>query len=233
VTILSAIKSVSLRTIGRPPSQVTAVFASADRLMLELADLANETAQAIAKEYDWRRLLTLQSVAGDGVETSFALPADYDRMPATGRVMSSRFGAGLAPARDLDQWLDFGLRPFVGVTGRWIILGGRFQVIPALADGETAQFYYVSNKIVIDNANVTKSAFTADGDSFLLPERLLVLGLIWQWRSQKRLEYAEDMSNYQIALAQEIKADKGSRMLYVGQPRISDDFDVAHPPVIV
>lgn len=233
MTILSAIKSVALRTIGRPPSQVATVFGSSDKAVLEMADLCNEAAVAIAKEYDWQRLLTLRTMSGDGAETSFALPADYDRMSATGRVMSSRYGAGLAPARDLDQWLDFGLRPFVGVTGRWIVLGGRFQVMPALADGETAQFYYVSNKIVIDNSNVTKATFTADTDSFLLPERLLVLGLIWQWRSQKRLEYAEDMSNYQIALAQEIKADKGSRMLYVGQPRISDDFDVAHPPVIV
>ena len=40
----------------------------------------------------------------------------------------------------------------------------------------------------------------ADGDTFVLDERLLRLGMIWQWKAQKGSPYAEDMGTYGDAL---------------------------------
>ena len=40
----------------------------------------------------------------------------------------------------------------------------------------------------------------ADGDSFVLDERLLKLGMIWQWKANKGSPYAEDMATYGDAL---------------------------------
>jgi hypothetical protein len=52
---------------------------------------------------------------------------------------------GVRQAKDEDDWLyakDIGI---TGTPGKWIILGGQFQVFPAMAVGETARFYYISN----------------------------------------------------------------------------------------
>jgi hypothetical protein len=39
-------------------------------------------------------------------------------------------------------------------------------------------------------------AFQADGDSYGLDERLLRLGMIWQWKANKGAAYYEDMGTY-------------------------------------
>jgi hypothetical protein len=66
---------------------------------------------------------------------------------------------------------------------------------------------------------LSKPAFTDDNDVFVLPERLLTLSLIWRWRAQKRMEYAEDLTNYETALATAAGTDKGARILVVGRQR--------------
>jgi hypothetical protein len=43
--------------------------------------------------------------------------------------------------------------------------------------------------------------FMNDGDTFRLDERLLKLGMTYQWKAQKGSSYAEDMSTYGDALA--------------------------------
>lgn len=66
---------------------------------------------------------------------------------------------------------------------------------------------------------LSKAGFTDDNDVFILSERLLTLSLIWRWRSLKRLEYSEDLTNYETALATATGTDKGARVLVVGRQR--------------
>jgi len=42
---------------------------------------------------------------------------------------------------------------------------------------------------------------------------MLELCLIWTWREQKGLDYAEDMATAEVAMAREIEADKGARVI--------------------
>jgi hypothetical protein len=60
-------------------------------------------------------------------------------------------------------------------------------------------------------------------------ERLLTLSLIWRWRASKRLEYAEDMQNFNIAFGEETAKDKGSRMLIAGRQRVPYNVKAAYP----
>src|SRR3546814_3845312 len=41
-----------------------------------------------------------------------------------------------------------------------------------------------------------KAAFTSDSDTFLLPERLLTLGLVWRWRENKKLDATGDQEAF-------------------------------------
>jgi hypothetical protein len=49
--------------------------------------------------------------------------------------------------------------------------------------------------------------FTNDGDVFRIDERLLKLGMIWQWKANKGSPYAEDMGTYSDALVNIAGAD--------------------------
>lgn len=223
MTVLSACQSAATRLIGERP---TTIFSSSEKFEMELADLSTETAIAIAKAHDWQRLTKMATLTGDGSTVAFSLPADYDRMMKDGGVHSSLFSTAMfRKANDLDEWLFLQDEVTTGIPGNWIILGGEMQILPAISSNETARFYYISNQIVSGG----KSAFSDDNQQFVLPERLLTLGLIWRWRAQKRMEYAEDLANYEIALSEEIGRDKGQKPLTIGHQRIPAGVNAPYP----
>lgn len=229
MTILSVCREAAVKLNQSQPSSV---FSTPDALATELAFAATEAAEAILNAHDWQKLKTLATLVGDATKLAFNLPTDYDRMLKKADVHSASWqNARFSPAKDEDDWIyinDIGINATPGV---WIILGGQFRVFPAMPVGETARFYYVSNLIVAPNSGANKAAFTLDSDTFRLSEKLLRLGVVWRWRSHKRMEYAEDMANFETALAEEIGKDKGSRILTVGTRR-GRDAEMAYPGTI-
>lgn len=226
MTVLSACQEASKLMGLSAPSQV---YGSTSRYEVELQAIANDAAKAIAKAHDWRKFTTLQTHAGDATKTAFDMPSDYDRMPLKAAVYLTSSKQQMTPVLDLDQWLRNRLESFIGVVGEWIILGGQMQIYPAMGSTDSAKFYYQSNKIITQDGGTTKAAFTADTDTFRLDERMLSLEIIWRWRAMKGLEYAEDLQNAEIAKAQEIARDKGSRILTIGKARMPDDATYAYP----
>jgi hypothetical protein len=233
VSVLSAAQSAGIRLLGVRPGSL---FSTTDAFALELAELATEAAVAIATYYDWQKLKLLATYTGDGATIAFPMPGDYGRMPKKAAVHSQAWqNSNFRQARDEDEFLYLQDVAISGAPGVWILLGGRMQIFPAMPVGETARHYYISNKIVAPSAGAdgTKTAFAADADCFVLSERLLTLALIWRWRAQKRMEYSEDMANYEIALSEEVAADKGQRIITVGRQRLRSDITIAYPGTIV
>ncbi len=227
MTVLTAAQTAGLRIKGEAP---VSLFSSPTDFAKELANLATEVAVSIMKAHDWRRLTLLKTITGDGTDTSFALPSDYDRMPLGAKVYSASSMMPLRPARDVNQWLEFEIDPVVGDPGFWIILGNEFHIKPPLGNASTAKLYYISNLCITAG---TKAAFTADADTFDIGgDRLVTLGLIYRWKELKGLDFALDEENYKTALSQEIGRDKGARILFAGAPRFSSDVNVAYPGVI-
>lgn len=231
MTVLAAAQAAAQLLVGRKPASL---FGS-DPFGIELAALANEAALAIAEYYDWQKLKVLQAYTGDGSAIAFDLPADYGRMLKTGDIHSSTWKtARYRRARDEDEWIYLQDVNISGTPGVWIMLGGKLQIYPPMPASETARHYYISNKIVAaaDGAAGSKTAFAADGDAFVLSERLIRLSLMWRWRSLKRREYSEDLANFELALAEEVAKDKGARILVAGNQRLKGDVSFAYPGVL-
>jgi hypothetical protein len=226
MTILTVIADVAKVVGVTVPTQV---FASTTREHVELAALANEMAVRIGKAHDWTLLRRLSTYTGDGLTTQFALPADYLRMLKKTNLWSSAIQTPLTHISDTDEWLEMQVRSYDYVVGAWTMLGGNIEILPALASAVTAKWYYVSNLIVAPASGANKTAFTADDDSFRLSERVLKLGMIWQWKANKGQAYAEDMTNYENAIEQAIGEDKGQRTIRVGRPRMPRDVSIAYP----
>jgi hypothetical protein len=222
MTVLDACKEAAIELSREEPSSL---FSTDDPFAKELRLQANRTAVAIMKAHDWRRLTRLHSITGDGATIAWDLPDDYDRMVQSTEMHSATWETWrYTPARDTDQWLDVQTSLSTLDPGFWIVLEGKMQVYPPITSGEVGKFYYVSKNIADG-----KPTFTADDDEFLLDSRLLSLGVVWRWRASKRMEYAEDMANYEVALAEAIGRDKGSRVLYGGRRLRNWDARIAYP----
>jgi|SRR6185369_1525922 len=205
--------------------ELTTLFSTSVPFAKEIRTLANESAAVIGETYDWQTLTKLATVTGDGSDTSFDLPSDYDRMVMKTNLAGSDSNIDLVKSRDLDQWAYFQNHGATSVPGHWMILGGELLFEPAPALGVEYSYYYITKNVVSGD----KAAFTADDDVFILPERLLKLDLIWRWRALKRMEYAEDMENFNIALSKAITKDKGPRILVGGRQRVPYNVRNAYP----
>lgn len=216
MTIQSVVQSAALRIVGSKPA---VVFSSTDQIAVEMADLVNEVAQDIALSHDWRDLTLISEMVGDGAQTSFSKPANYDRMMITADVQEqNEWLWGYYAFGSVSEYLQFKNHNFQRITpGGWILLGGAFEFFPAPTG--TATFPYISNLLVRDENGVLKTTFSADSDTFVLSERVLTLGLIWRYLAQKRLDYGEELATYGMALSQAQTRDKGAQHIRQGRNR--------------
>jgi hypothetical protein len=198
--------------------------------MQEMLALANEMAQRIAYEYrDWQKLKTTQTYAGNGVITAFNLPANYQRMLLSSNVWRST--SQLLPMTfvpDTDEWLNHRLRGYTGSYGEWTLLGGQLHIYPVMPVGESAYFAYLDKNCITLNGGGVGDAFQNDLDSFILGDRLLKLGMIWQWKANKGGSYAEDMGTFGDALSVSMGHDAPAPII-VGRRPIAADARTAYP----
>lgn len=198
MTVLAALQKASIRLVGRKPGTF---FGAKGQFELELTDLVNEVAQDIAQYQDWQELVRIGMVTGDGVTTDFDLPADYSRFPVKGEIQDyTNWAWGYFHYQDLDTFLYDEARDFNALPGGWIIYGNLMRFSPAPATDAQAKFPYITKNIVRDFSTNTKTEFTDDRDEFLLPERLLTLGLVWRWRENKKLDSTGDQEAFIKAL---------------------------------
>lgn len=231
MTILSVVQQMAAVVGIDVPSTV---FGATDRELIELQDLANEMAQKIAFDgHDWTLLKTLGTLTGTGAATTFPLPSDYKRMVKKAKVWMSQIPT--VPAEhivDTDQWLGIEVQSFGTLTFRWTLIGSQILVKPAMANAATAKFYYLTNAIVDPVTGPNQTTFSLDTDTFVLDERMLKLAMIWQWRADKGLLYAEDMDNFEEAKAVLAGNDRGSVQLTVGRQRLPSSAKAAYPGIL-
>jgi hypothetical protein len=221
LTVLTACQDAAIE-LGQ--SFPNSVFSSTSVFARELQLHAKRSAAAIHKAYDWQQLIELATLTGDGTSTAFDLPSDFDRTLKTADVHASTWTLKFAPARDYDHWLTITDTSASAVPGFWIIQGGQMNISPALGDGDTARFYYVSkNPVLATDGTTEKETFTADTDSFRLSEKVLALGIAWRWRAMKQLDFTVQLQNYELALSEEIGRNRGPKVLISGLVRANGD----------
>lgn len=208
-TILEMVQSVAPRIGIESPS---VLFTSTDRTDVELREVAMEVSDRIRDMHDWQALYVLDTDAGDGTTTDFDLPSDFLRMPKEAQIWSTRWERPLLHI-SAEDYLELDIREYDLITGTWTKLGDQIRYRPALASGEDAKYWYVSDKVVKDTGGTAKARFTADTDTFRLDDRMFELTLIWHWRESKGLDYAEDMVSAETAISQQISRDKGARIM--------------------
>lgn len=230
MSLLSVVRDVAL-AVGVKPQ--TSMFSASiePRTQAELLSLANEMAQRIAWDVrEWTKMKAFCTFVGPGTvdpfnTSHFTMPADFRRMLLTAQVYPSWMPtAALTYINDTDVWLQNRLRNFQQVYGEWTLLGDEMLIHPALGIDpvtlvpQAVTFAYLTNRCVKLNAGGYGTEFKEDADEFRLNERLLKLGMIWQWKANKGSPYAEDMGTYTDALFMLAGSDKPSPIIIDHQP---------------
>ena len=71
-------------------------------------------------------------------------------------------------------------------------------------------YEYISDEWAQSSAGVAQTTFSADGDTFLLPDTLLELSMKWRWLSSLSQTYAEEKHEFDRALSIAKAQDGGS-----------------------
>lgn len=228
MTVLSAMQSAAMRVISRRPPQFFG--ATNGTFEQEFCDLVNEVAKDIAASHAWQKLIKVHTLTGDGITETFPMPADYDRQLVMSDVQDfDNWAWGYRRVMDINEFLYMRARGFEPAPGVWTIYGGEMQFTPPPSDGTTASYPYISNLIVRDNTDNPKSEFDQNSDTFVLPERLLTLGLVWRWRENKKLDYTGDQDAFVKALSEYAGRDAGSRVYGTRRLGWRGNFSRAYP----
>jgi hypothetical protein len=217
MTLKSVVTDVALAVGVNPPTSLFSPTIDL-RTQTELRSLANEMAQRIA--YDTREWTALKIIPppppndyvflGDGVQTAFPMPANYRRMLLGSEVRKS--SAPDQPLRfvaDTDDWMRRRMNGWSdSAWGEWTLVGTEMRIHPAPGAGEKVSFAYLNKNCINLNSGGHGDQFLNDLDTYRLDERLLKLGMIWQWKANKGSPYAEDLSTYSDAVFMVAGADK-------------------------
>lgn len=152
-------------------------------------------------------------------QVKYDLPADYDRLLDRTHWDKTKHWEMLGPETAQQwEWLISGYIS-TGPRIRWRIFDGYFQIWPFTASAEVLGYEYLSKYWARSSGGTAQGAMTADTDTCIFPDRLMVSGLKHKYFAVKgfgdvfREEYESQLS---IAFAN----DAGSPTLSFA-PRVS------------
>lgn len=155
------------------------------------------------------------------MQTKYAMPSDYQRIVDRTQWDKSKHWEMLGPESPQQwQWLKSGYIA-TGPRIRWRILGNTFQIWPGVTTAEYLGFEYVSKSWVRDAGGTAKNSFTADTDTCVFDDRLMVAGLKLKYFGVKGFETQLLQDEYDSILVAVMGAEQGAPMLSMA-PRLSN-----------
>ncbi|MGL4287048.1 MAG: hypothetical protein ACRCVA_11930 [Phreatobacter sp.] len=191
-------------TLMNLPS-ITSVMSAAARTPQEFQVLAIQTGQELVRRHDWGGLIRTTAL---GVLPA-TLPGDFERL-----TQGSPVRLGTQPIRgalsDAEMNLKRGALP--SSPPRFMLRGRELEVAPTPAGPVTLEYvsaYWIKSA---DATPVFRASFVADSDMSVIPEDIILQGLIWRWKRQKGLAYQDELDQFEQAVDYRARADRALRL---------------------
>lgn len=197
-----------------------ASFTNTDYEMRQIGRLLNVAGEDIARRTEWPGMYRTVD-ARNIMNSSFVnLPDDFREVAEGGLVWVDGTGGNswevATIIREPEVWQFLQRRPSGERYHCFIRTRERehqkvLQFMPHLVGPARVTVAYASDRWVdVDDASAEYATTSSDdGDTFMIPTRLLVKGIVWRWRRQKGLPYDDYLSEYEAAIADEMKAATG------------------------
>jgi hypothetical protein len=224
-TLLDLINMTCLE-VGLPTTPL--VVSSLDTQVKQLLALANrEGREQVAAPVQWPQLQKVQTITLVNGTASYAFPVDFNAYIADTIWNPSMRWTVAGPVSPQNwEFLKSGLintQPWM----RYRIWAGSiyFDPTPSTTNaGQTVTIEYQSNSYSVSAAGVPQTKWTADTDTFVLPEDILVLGLKWRFLAAKRMDYSEEKRAWADACDKEIARAYGLRSQPLNNQTYADPF---------
>lgn len=205
--------------------------------------LAKRAAERLAEEYPWTVLTKEYEFILVKDQPNYDLPADFSRfingtmwdriesrpMDNVGPQIWQEFKSGLIKTAIYKRWR---VKANEGTKEIYIDpTPSSTQCEYECRDGTKVRlgcvFEYISNQYAQSAAGNPQSTFSADTDTFLLPDSLLELSVKWRWLNALNQTYIEEKAEFDRALgilkaqdggAHKIQLDGGRTMRYPNIP---------------
>ena len=210
MTLLELVQQFSLRE-GLP--YPTAVASSAEKGHLLAMGLLNEELDDLVEVYNWTgtvREATFTSVAASD-QGAIATHAPYGFIAMLNKTFFDRtdqrpmFGPLSATGWQVEQAMATSQTFY-----HYRIQRGHIYTEAAMPAGHTMAFEYSSNYAVEDVQAVPKRYFTADTDTPVIKDTILLRGLKWRWLRKQGLPYEEQEAQH-IAMTRLAFAKDGTK----------------------
>lgn len=146
-------------------------------------------------------------------QVSYDMPSDYQRTVNKTQYNKTNRWSVIGPKSSQEwQWLKASYIT-TGPRMRYRIMGNKFTIWPMATTQVTLGFEYQSNAWVESAAGVAKTTATVDTDTFLFPDRLLVLGTKLKYFEIKGFDTTTLYSDYQRELSKFKAQDAGADTL--------------------
>lgn len=143
-------------------------------------------------------------------KVKYDLPSDYDAIVPRTQWDKSKHWEMLGP-EDAQQW-EWLLSGFIstGPRVRWRLYGSYFQIWPGFSNAEFLGFEYRSKGWARSSTGTAKNSFTADNDTCIYPDRLMVLNTKLKYFEAKGFDTTALYRDYAI----EFETDKAQDMSF-------------------
>jgi hypothetical protein len=143
-------------------------------------------------------------------QTAYDLPFDFERITNRTQWDKTKHWEALGPEDAQQwQWLKSGYIS-TGPRIRWRILDNQFQVWPPMNTNEYIGWEYKSKGWARSATGVVKNSFTADSDTTVLDDRVIVLSTKLKYFQIKSFDTTSLIQDYQRYLSVAKAQDKGA-----------------------
>lgn len=161
-------------------------------------------------------ILMSQMASGTGTgavvlaQTAYNLPADFETITNRTHWQKSNHWEMLGPEDAQQwQWLKSGYIS-TGPRIRWRILDNQFQIWPPMNTNQYLGWEYRSKGWARSSINAIKNSFTADSDTTVLDDRIMVIATKLKYFAIKGFDTTAIMQDYQRYLSIAKANDKGA-----------------------
>lgn len=212
MTLLSAVNDAQRLLSLAVTSAIVADGQETQNLLYGLAKM--EAAELLERDdYDFpslRRTKTFTMTTSATLQAS-GKPSDFQRaIPETfwNRTQHKKI---MGPLNDQEWAIANGSSVSSATWQSAMFRYDGLHIYPTPGAADTGAYDYIINTPCLAVDGVTyKTNFTLDTDSYLLGDRILTLGVKWRYKKDKGRDYAEDLKDYELALAALYRKDRGA-----------------------
>lgn len=195
-------------------------LSSTDPTHVQFKDFLADTVREMLNRHDWEALTSDETFTGSG-SASFSLPADFFRVCAEDNAVyeTSPMRRRVLPMPVHGDWTETETWNFTGVQRYFRLKGSTIEFLSTLPVGAVVKMAYIQDTWALGASAERLNVWTNTSDTSLIPGYLLQLGLIWRWRRNKGLVYADRKAEFESEFARACGDDGPSRKVnFTGPP---------------